>query len=64
MNKNWIVYYFRGGFIMHSENMTKQGAENFMKQSVDGHSMEKVSGLGKGKIIYKFPKKEKFTYKG
>lgn len=61
--KNWIVHYFRGGFLMNSPLMTKEGAKNFMEEHVDGHSMEQVSGLGKGKIINKFPKKDPFNLK-
>lgn len=56
--KNWIVHYFRGCFLAHSFLMKKQDAITFMENHVDGHSMEKVTGFGKGKIIYKFPNKE------
>ena len=56
--RNWIVRYFRGGYLAESCFMTKEQARNFMTQHIDGYYMQKVKGINKGEKIYKHPENE------
>ncbi len=56
--KNWEARYFRGGYLAKSCLMSKESANNFMIQHVDGHYIEKVKGFFKGKRIYKYPQEK------
>lgn len=52
----WQMRYFRGGYLATEYNLTKSEALTLMKQHIDGHSIECVKGVFKGKTIYRFPK--------
>lgn len=55
--KDWIMKYFRGGWLATVNNLTKKEALSLMNSHIDGHCIEKIKGFGKGKVIYKFPRK-------
>jgi len=60
MFKNWVVYYFRGGYLkpLYPE-LSKQNALKLMSVITDAYLIKCVKGLFKGQIIYKFNKKIK-----
>ena len=51
--RNWVVRYYRGGFLASTPRMKKKQAETYLAGHIDGYYMEKVRGLFKGKRIYK-----------
>lgn len=54
MFNNWVVKYFKGGYLATSMLMTKHDAKYFLNIVRDAHCIEKVKGLFKGQIIYKY----------
>ena len=55
MRNLWEVSYFKGGYLMKSNRMSKVQAKTFMMEHIDGHYMEQVTGSTKGKRIFKYP---------
>lgn len=55
MFKNWVVYYFRGGYLkpLYPE-VSKKDALSLMQTLTDGYCVKCVKGLFKGQVIYKF----------
>ena len=51
--------YFRGGWLASTHFESKSQALRAMEEHIDGHCVEKESGLFKGKTIYKYPKESK-----
>lgn len=57
MIKNWVVKYFAGGYLKTwYPATTKSHAMAMMECMTDGHCIEAIDGIFKGKVIYRYPK--------
>jgi len=56
MFKTWVYKAYQGAYLLTSELMTHRDAYNKMQRDVNGSCMEKIKGIFKGKVIYKYPR--------